>query len=93
MAEGAITYRFLLCASTHADEEEKIIQAWRQHGPEQLGLILAMRHPQRKKEVCKILKENNCLYCLHSQRPANAAKDRIYLIDTIGELLPFMKKS
>ena len=92
-AECVITYRFLLCASTHADEEEKIIQAWRRHGPRQLGLILAMRHPQRKKQVCRMLKKNNCAYCLHSDQPARTAKNTVYLIDTLGELLPFMKKA
>ena len=91
--ECSVDFPFLLCASTHANEEEMIIKAWKENPPKELGLVIAIRHPQRTKEVCNILKANNFSYCLHSERPANAEKNEIYLIDTIGELLPFMKNA
>ena len=89
--ECPFAHPFLLCASTHTGEEELIIKQWKTSRPKNLGLVIAIRHPQRAKEVCKILEENNCTYCLHSNKPTNPSIDNIYIIDTIGELLPFMQ--
>ncbi len=84
---------FLLCASTHKGEEQLIISAWKQHKPENLSLVIAIRHPERSKEVSALL-DNSCLdYCLHSNNPDNIPEDAIYIIDTLGQLLPFMSQA
>ena len=88
-----IDYPFLLCTSTHEGEEQVIIEQWKALQPKNLGLVIAARHPQRTKQVCKILEENKLSYCLHSNNPGNASKDNIYVIDTLGQLMPFMSKA
>jgi 3-deoxy-D-manno-octulosonic-acid transferase len=95
--ECPIKFPFLLCASTHQGEELAIIEQWRisksEPNLEQLGLVIAIRHPQRCKEVCKILEANQLAYHLHSNKPTNVSKSEIYIIDTLGQLMPFMKKA
>lgn len=88
-----IDYPFLLCASTHEGEEQIIIEQWKAFQPKNIGLVIAVRHPQRSKQVCKILDENKLSYCLHSNNPDNTSKDKIYIIDTLGQLMPFMSKA
>ena len=91
--ECPIDYPFLLCASTHAGEEQSIIEQWKASNPEGLGLVIAIRHPQRCKEVCKILKDHELAYHLHSDNPEKVSKNEIYIIDTLGQLMPFMKQA
>jgi 3-deoxy-D-manno-octulosonic-acid transferase len=88
-----IDYPFLLCASTHQGEEQAIIEQWKISKPENLGLVIAIRHPQRSKEVCAVLEKNALPYCLHSNNLNNATKDKIYIIDTLGQLMPFMSQA
>ncbi len=91
--ECPIDYPFLLCASTHQGEEQLIIKQWKASKPENIGLIIAIRHPHRKKEVCKILEDEQLSYHLHSSSPKSFSKNEIYIIDTLGQLMPFMKKA
>ncbi len=88
-----LNYPFLLCASTHQGEEQSIIEQWEIAKPENLGLVIAIRHPQRTKEVCKILDKRQLPYNLHSKNPKNTSKNKIYIIDTLGQLIPFMKQA
>ncbi|MDW3095565.1 MAG: glycosyltransferase N-terminal domain-containing protein [Gammaproteobacteria bacterium] len=88
-----INYPFLLCASTHENEEQFIIDQWKTFDSKNLGLVIAVRHPHRSKNVCQLLDENKLSYCLHSKNSANISKDRIYIIDTLGQLMPFMSKA
>jgi 3-deoxy-D-manno-octulosonic-acid transferase len=88
-----VNYPFLLCASTHQGEEQFIIEQWKISKPEKLGLVIAIRHPQRCKEVCKILEANELTYHLHSNNPKDISKNEIYIIDTLGQLMPFMRKA
>ena len=82
-------FPYLLCASTHANEEQQIIQQWQQR-PRNIGLVIAIRHPQRREEVCKVLREADLDYVLHSQNPDSISTSQVYLLDTLGELMPFM---
>ena len=88
-----ITYPFLLCASTHANEEKAIIDEWSKHTPENLGLVIAIRHPQRRNEVCKLLDDYDYSYKLHSMHPKNITQNDIYIIDTVGDLIPFINNA
>ena len=83
--------RFILCASTHADEESQILNEWKKRSWNNIQLVIAIRHPQRKNEVCKILENLNMDYVLHSENPYPKSKNDIYIIDTVGELAPFMQ--
>lgn len=85
-----LTFPYLLCASTHADEELQIIHQWMQNKPDALGLVIAIRHPQRSKEVCKQIESVGLDYILHSKHSAFQRLDQVYVIDTLGELAPFM---
>ena len=85
-----LTFPYLLCASTHADEELQIIHQWLQNKPDSLSLVIAIRHPQRTKEVCKQIESVGLEYILHSKRSTVQRLDQIYVIDTLGELAPFM---
>jgi len=91
--ECPIDYPFLLCASTHQGEEQSIIKQWKALKPENIGLVIAIRHPHRSKEVCKILEDEQLAYQLHSSNPKNFSKNEIYIIDTLGQLMPFMEKA
>lgn len=85
-----LTFPYLLCASTHADEELQIVHQWLQNKPDSLGLVIAIRHPQRTKEVCKQIEGVGLNYILHSKRSTFHRLDQVYVIDTLGELAPFM---
>ena len=85
-----LTFPYLLCASTHAGEELQIIHHWIQNKPDSLGLVIAIRHPQRAKEVCKQMQTAGLQYALHSKRPMVSRVDQIYIVDTLGELAPFI---
>lgn len=81
---------FILCASTREGEELKIISQWKNLHKKDHALVIAPRHPTRIKEVCELIKKNNLTYTLHSEKPNNYTSDSVYLIDTLGELAPFM---
>ena len=91
--ECPLDFPFLLCASTHQGEEQLIIERWKLSAPENLGLVIAIRHPHRKKELCKLLNDEQLPYHLHSSCPENPSSNEIYIIDTLGQLMPFMKNA
>lgn len=90
MLSNPLNYTYLLCVSTHEGEEQKILTAWKQHAPNKLGLVIAPRHPQRTNEICQLLKQFNLTYHLHSNKNSDVSIDTIYVIDTLGELMPFI---
>ena len=84
-----LSHRFLLCASTHEGEEKVIIKQWKKNPPKELGLVIAVRHPHRAKDVCTIINQSGYNVKLHSQQPTDVLPSDIYVIDTIGDLVPF----
>lgn len=88
--QNPLSFPYLLCASTHDNEEQLILKQWLHNKPTGLGLVIAMRHPQRVKEICKIMQNAGADYVLHSKRPSSISIDSIYIIDTLGELEPFI---
>lgn len=88
-----LPFPYLLCASTHADEELQIVHQWQENKPDSLGLVIALRHPQRAGEVCKQIQSFGLNYELHSKRVPSNRLDHIYIIDTLGELAPFMARA
>lgn len=82
----------LIGASTHAPEEEILLEAARRlrsHTPTTL-LLLAPRHPQRFAAVEASIEAAGCRYVKRSALPATASADtQVFLLDTLGELASF----
>lgn len=78
------------CVSTHAGEEEIILNALEKKPvrDQKLLTILAPRHPNRIPEVIKFLKQRNLSYLLFSELSGSKASELpdILLIDSIGQL-------
>lgn len=90
ITKNPLPFEFLLCASTHEDEEIQLAKAWQQHGFSDYGLVLAPRHPKRIKDICQQFTKEKIKYVLHSHQPKNISAQQVYIIDTLGELNPFM---
>ena len=84
--------RFIWCAgSTHDGEEAQLWQAHQhllQSHPDAL-LVLAPRHADRFQEVATWLTKHRIPYSRRSHQAYPAPTDRVWLIDTMGELLLF----
>jgi len=78
----------ILAASTHAPEEEIIIESiqnLRQKQP--VRLLLAPRHPERFNEVAGLLQKSGLNWTRRTNSPdAGDADATVILLDTIGEL-------
>ena len=85
----AITQRdYVLVASSHNDEEYQITKMWNTLNRNEL-LVIAPRHPERRDDIIKQLKQtglNSNAIALRSQNDTITEQTRIYLLDTIGEL-------
>ncbi len=87
--------RYVLAASTHADEEVQAAEAWRRalargQPPSERLLVVAPRHPRRGRAIARQLKKRGFDVRLRSrtQAPPQATPARIsvYIADTLGEL-------
>jgi 3-deoxy-D-manno-octulosonic-acid transferase len=83
--------RLIVAASTHAPEEQIIIDAFKQIQNSELRfpsrLLIAPRHPERFGEVASVLKASGLTWSRRSETPR--AEDKtcdVILLDTIGEL-------
>ena len=79
-----------LVASTHPNDEAIILNSFskikKNHA--QLLLILVPRHPERFEEVYQLCKNNNFSTIKRSKQDSIKHNSDIWLIDTLGELLP-----
>ena len=85
-AAGPIPVRLLerpyvLAASTHANEERSLAEAWLRSRPDGL-LVIAPRHPERGTALARELPE--CRRRSLGEEPSSRA--RLHLADTLGEL-------
>lgn len=78
----------LLAASTHSGEESLILDSWiaLQEQQPHLALCLAPRHPERRAEIIKLIKERGYNPILRSQKQSLAHPKDIAILDTLGEL-------
>ena len=79
-----------VAASTHAGEEEQVLEAHarlREAFPTAL-LVLAPRHPDRCGEVEKLCQRAGLAVHRLSQTGAVAIEIAVFLVDSLGELLP-----
>jgi 3-deoxy-D-manno-octulosonic-acid transferase len=78
----------ILAASTHAPEEEIIVESIQKLRQKQaVRLMLAPRHPERFNEVASLLQKSGLTWARRTNRlDANDANATVVLLDTIGEL-------
>lgn len=78
-----------IAASTHAGEDEIILAAFKQLLVEHpdLLLILVPRHPERFKQVEKLVASQGLSYQLRSEQTIPTATTQVLIGDTMGELM------
>ena len=78
----------ILAASTHAPEEEVILETIKQLRAKQpVRLLLAPRHPERFNEVAALIQKSGLSWTRRTGVPApDDANATVILLDTIGEL-------
>jgi len=76
---------YIVAASTHADEEMKILQCWLKLDRHEL-LVIAPRHPERREEILKQLNSLTDMVAVRSRNDAITDTTKVYLLDTVGEL-------
>ena len=77
---------YVLVASTHNDEEAQITKAWNKLNRNEL-LVIAPRHPERRDSIIKQLGLDSESIALRSRNDTVNEQTRVYLLDTIGELM------
>lgn len=80
-----------IAASTHAGEDEVVLQAHRlilQQHPQAL-LILVPRHPERFDAVARLVQQSGLSLVRRSADSQPAPGDQVYLGDSMGELMQF----
>ncbi len=91
LAAGLRSRFVLVAASTHHGEEEVMLEALtllEQSVPGML-LVLVPRHPHRADEVFNLCKKYGFVTQKHSEGRSCDAATRVYLLDTMGELMSF----
>ncbi len=76
----------IIFASTHNNEEQIIINAYKKYNIKQL-LVIVPRHPQRFAIVENLLQQNNINYIKRSDNKKCNQQTTVLLIDSMGELL------
>lgn len=83
----------LVAGSTHAGEEEQVIDVYQRLIAAGLALclILVPRHPNRCRAVADLLRSSGLSCALRSELKANISQPPggVLLVDTVGELLQF----
>lgn len=94
-AWGAMQRPVWVAASTHADEEQIVLDAFAQVRATHPSLLLVLvpRHPQRFDGIADLLTRRGFVYARHSEQPDIAADCAVLLGDTLGELLNFYAAS
>ena len=78
----------ILAASTHAPEEEIILESFKQLRTKQTArLMIAPRHPERFNEVASLIQNSGLSWTRRTNAPeASDTEATVILLDTIGEL-------
>ena len=82
------SYKVLLAGSTHAGEDEIVLENFKKLKEKynNLRLILAPRHLTRTEEVINLIKETGFTYAKRSEGKSDFENIEILLLDTLGEL-------
>ena len=84
-----------IAASTHDDEEQQVLDA---HATllaqyPDLLLVLVPRHPERFRDVVRLVEQHEFAYALRTRKDRCNAATRVYVVDTMGELPLFYAAS
>ena len=80
---------YLLLASSHAGEEQRLLAA-RPAEMKSLLVVIAPRHPPRSATIQTEIEALGLRYAVRSKAQPVAAETEVYLADTLGELMPLM---
>ena len=80
---------YLLAASTHDDEEQRLARLWQVLARPEL-LVIAPRHPARLPTILKQLGPLRMSVAVRSRQEPVTPATRVYLADTFGELSGFI---
>ena len=80
-----------IAASTHAGEDEQVLEAHREvlRGHPQALLILVPRHPERFDSVARLISDAGLRAVRRSTGGMPTLQDQVFLGDTMGELMQF----
>jgi 3-deoxy-D-manno-octulosonic-acid transferase len=81
---------YLLAASTRAGEETLLLEAWRRVQDEERLLVIAPRHPQRRRAILRELGRRDARVAVRSRGERPTPGTEVYLADTLGELPGFI---
>jgi 3-deoxy-D-manno-octulosonic-acid transferase len=84
---------FVLAASTHQGEEQLLATLWSQLEPKEYLLVIAPRHPYRSAAIIKQLIKVDNHIAVRSKGELVNETTRIYLADTLGELMGLMHEA
>ncbi|MCG6968238.1 MAG: 3-deoxy-D-manno-octulosonic acid transferase [Gammaproteobacteria bacterium] len=84
---------FVLAASTHQGEEQLLAQLWSQLDLKEYLLVIAPRHPYRSAGIFKQLTTIDKHVAVRSKGDPVDESTRIYLADTLGELMALMQQA
>jgi len=82
---------FVLAASTHQGEEQLIAEAWKSLNRSDYLLVIAPRHPYRSAAIVSQLTAYFDHIAVRSKGDVVTASTQLYLADTLGELMEFMR--
>jgi 3-deoxy-D-manno-octulosonic-acid transferase len=81
----AVSRKYIVAASTHADEEQQILDCWLKLNRNEL-LVIAPRHPERREEIIRQLTRPAGSIAVRSRNDTINESTTVYLLDTVGEL-------
>jgi len=77
---------YVIAASTHKNEEKKIVELWNAADHGELLLVIVPRHPERSEEIINEISGYCSEIKIRSKNEVITDKTDIYLADTMGEL-------
>jgi 3-deoxy-D-manno-octulosonic-acid transferase len=80
-----------LVASTRDGEERLVLEAFVQHAPMNVLLVIVPRHPQRFDEVAALIKSRGLSVQRRSANEAVSPSTRVWLGDSLGEMFAYYR--
>lgn len=88
-AQPVISRPYVLMASTHDNEELRILKLWKTQQRRHL-LVIAPRHPDRLSDILRQLQPLSDDIAIRSRNDPVSSQTEVYIVDTVGELTMFM---
>ncbi|MDX1488976.1 MAG: 3-deoxy-D-manno-octulosonic acid transferase [Acidiferrobacterales bacterium] len=88
--QAALPRPYVLAASTHANEELRLLRAWQARDRGSHLLVIAPRHPARLKDILQEIEPLSSHIAIRSRGDGIDQNTSVYLVDTLGELPGFM---